>query len=239
MTTTLANAKGIFTDTRKLHVVDFGSGAFAMQFGVALVAADAIRNGQTIDEIHIDSLDLSTDMTSIGEKVWERFALFVENDANLAELNKACNTIDSRINEIRCQPKDNIVRWLSAMHTVYDNEKGDVSRQLQGIQLLFSPDAGFLTTHNSKEHLLPIGSLFSENDYQGKFYRDRDIPSQFGGSVEKTIAWRRSLPDSVLERLHYSDDLDILLIENFSSLKVTWEDQLEESAIHIYHKRQQ
>lgn len=46
MITELVNAKGDFTGTGKLHVVDFGCGALAMQFGVALAAADAIRDGQ-------------------------------------------------------------------------------------------------------------------------------------------------------------------------------------------------
>lgn len=37
---------GALTSTGKLYVYDFGCGALAMQFGVALAAADALRNGQ-------------------------------------------------------------------------------------------------------------------------------------------------------------------------------------------------
>lgn len=43
----------VLTNAGKLHVVDFSCGALAMQFGIDLNAADAIRNGQMIDEIHI------------------------------------------------------------------------------------------------------------------------------------------------------------------------------------------
>lgn len=236
MIITLANAKGIFTETRKLHVVDFGRGTLAMQFGVALAAADAIRDGQIIDEILMDSLDSSTAMINIGMKLWERFKMKVKEDSNLAELNQANNVIDARINEIRCKPKDDTVRWLSAMHAVYDGNKDDVSRWLQGIQLLFSLDAGFLTTHNFKKHLLLAAPLFSENNYKGKFYRDRDVSSQLEGVVEKTTAWRRALRDSTFERSHYPDDLDIGRIKNYLKSNVTWERQLEKASIHIYHK---
>ncbi len=69
MITAIANAKGVFTETGKLHVVDFGSGVLAMQFEVALAAADAIRDEQTIDEILIDSLDSITAMINIGMKL--------------------------------------------------------------------------------------------------------------------------------------------------------------------------
>lgn len=99
---------------------------------------------QTIDEIHIDSLDRSTDRISIGEKVWEWFALLVEDNPNLTELNQACNAINANTRRIRRNPKDGAVRWLSAMHVVYNGGKDDVKRCLQGIPLLFSPDAGFL-----------------------------------------------------------------------------------------------
>ena len=123
------------------------------------------------------------------------------------------------------------------MHVVYDGNKDDVSRWLQGIQLLFSSDAGFLTTHNSKGHLLPTAPLFSENEYKGKFYRGRDVPSQLEGIVEEITTWRRALYDSVLGRFNYPDDLDIGLMKNYLKTSVTWGCQLEKSSVHIYHKR--
>lgn len=36
----MVNAKGVLTDTGNLHVVDFGCGLLAMQFGVVLASAD-------------------------------------------------------------------------------------------------------------------------------------------------------------------------------------------------------
>jgi hypothetical protein len=38
----------MLVDNGKLHVVDFGCGALAMQFGVALAVADALEQGQVI-----------------------------------------------------------------------------------------------------------------------------------------------------------------------------------------------
>ena len=57
----------------KLHVIDFGCGALAMQFGVALAVADALRLGQKISSIRVDSTDSSQEMVDIGIKIWDQF----------------------------------------------------------------------------------------------------------------------------------------------------------------------
>lgn len=56
-----------------------------------------------------------------------------------------------------------------------------------------SPDAGFLTTHNFKEHLLPAAPLFSENNYKGKFYENFLINS---------VAWDRQLKEAAIHIYH-------------------------------------
>lgn len=57
--------------------------------------------------------------------------------------------------------------------------------------------------------------------------------------VEETTDWRRVLCDSILERLHYPDDINVELIKRFLSVSVTWERQVKDAAIYIFHKRQQ
>ena len=74
---------------------------------------------------------------------------------------------------------------------------------------------------------------------RGRFYRDRDVPSQLEGVVEETTAWRRALCDSIFEGSNYPDDIDIGLIEKYLKASVTWGRQLENASVHIYHKRQQ
>ena len=54
--------RAVLTRKGKLHVVDFGCGTLAMQFGVALAAADAIQQGQPLTSIKIDLIDSSQPM---------------------------------------------------------------------------------------------------------------------------------------------------------------------------------
>ena len=53
----------------RLHIVDFGCGALAMQFGVALSMSEAIEEGQSFSKLRIDSIDTSKPMIDIGKKV--------------------------------------------------------------------------------------------------------------------------------------------------------------------------
>ena len=61
--------RAIMTRKGKLHVVDFGCGALAMQFGVALAAADALQQGQTLTSIKIDLIDSSQPMIDFGMEI--------------------------------------------------------------------------------------------------------------------------------------------------------------------------
>ena len=56
-----------------LRIIDFGCGALATQFAVALFAAEAIDTGPSFQEIMIDSFDINQPMIDIGRRVWEQF----------------------------------------------------------------------------------------------------------------------------------------------------------------------
>ena len=56
----------VLTPTGKLHVVDFGCGTLAMQFGIALAAANALQKGQCLTAIRIDLIDSSRAMIDMG-----------------------------------------------------------------------------------------------------------------------------------------------------------------------------
>ena len=83
--------RAVLTRKGKLHVVDFGCGTLAMQFGVALAAADALQRGQTLNSIKIDLIDSSQPMIDFGLKIWSRFKKEVENNERLADLSEACD----------------------------------------------------------------------------------------------------------------------------------------------------
>ena len=79
----LGSSGRMLTNTGRLHVVDFGSGALGMQFGVALAVADALEQGQVISEIRIDSIDTSRPMLDLGRGIWAEFRRLAGKDVRL------------------------------------------------------------------------------------------------------------------------------------------------------------
>ena len=56
-----------------LQVFDFGCGALAMKFGLALAAADTLEEFNSLPRIAINSSDTSGSMLAIGRLMWRHF----------------------------------------------------------------------------------------------------------------------------------------------------------------------
>ena len=168
----------------KLHIVDFGCGSLAMQFGVALALSDAI-NKRSITEIRIDSIDTSQAMIDIGQKMWELFKLRV---SRYPDLYNACEIIMPKYDIERVESaRSSDRRWISAIHSVYDGNKDPVRQSLKNLINRFSPQVGFVSTHDSKESLLSEVLPFY-------FDPDEKKPSpQFNGKLTKITQWRQKL----------------------------------------------
>ena len=145
----------------QLHIVDFGCGALAMQFGVFLAAVDAIERGQPINEIQIDSIDTSEAMIDVGQKIWEQLKREIARSPNLSYLSRACDVIKPRpliireegdIERIGSAPNSNV--WVSAIHAVYDDNKDDVQCSLKSLVDRLAPDICFASTHIASKKLL-------------------------------------------------------------------------------------
>ncbi len=131
----------------KLHIVDFGCGSLAMQFGVALaIAADTI-NKNSITEIRIDSIDTSQAMIDIGRKMWKSFTKLY-NQKLYNHLGPVCEIIKpnyySDIGQVKLAQSSD--RWISAIHAVYDeNEnKDDIKQSLKSLRSCFKNPNGLL-----------------------------------------------------------------------------------------------
>ncbi len=162
-----------------LYVADFGCGSLAMQFGVALAAADAISRGQQLTSIHIDAIDPNKPMTALGESTWNRFVKLVSESVSQNQnhwvscLSSACGMmeyglpghpdVDTITERIRSNPNEE--RWLSALHTVYQTNVGAVKSSLSDLCKTIQPHAGFITTFKQKAHLARIVSPFDEKFY--------------------------------------------------------------------------
>ena len=204
MIKSMINSTGILNE--KLHIVDFGCGSLAMQFGVALALSDTIKK-KSITEIRIDSIDTSQAMIAIGQKMWEWFKL---RAYRYPDLYNACEIITPEYhNDIgQVELAQSSDRWISAIHPVYDENKDPVKQLLKSLRNILDPDVCFVSTHDSKKHLLPeVWPFYNPLDL------DKTVPPslQFNGELKQITRWRRDL-NSTLSQSH-----------GYLNSSVTWE----------------
>ena len=177
----------------KLHIVDFGCGSLAMQFGVALAVAD-MKNKRSITEIRIDSIDTSQAMIDIGKKMWELFTNRYNHLGPVCEIIKP--NYYSNIRQVELAQSSD--RWISAIHSVYDGNKADVKQSLKSLVDRLLPDTCFVSTNSSKESLLsevwPLASTNSKNIAP---------QPQFNGKLTKITDWRRKLNNTLSQSHGY------------------------------------
>ena len=214
----------------RLHVVDFGCGALAMQFGVALAAADALESGQVIKIVRIDSFDQCEPMITLGETLWEAFEERIQTRPTVHELNSVCqmmqcnhyNDAASLNNAVDSLARGD--RWLSAIHTIYEVNELSVRESLNFLKSQLNPDRGFVTTFNYKESLAQsVSPFYGSSEYRQVFGQ---IGQEFVGDLPKIKDYRMHICDHILQRLgtSYGQDgnIDIGLIENYLRTEVTW-----------------
>lgn len=137
--------------TGNLQVVDFGCGALAMQFGVALAVADALEAGENITHVKVDSMDINRPMLFIGRKIWKKFVDIVERDkgGDLRWVRKACRRLQFRLHTRvgTIERVGDADSWLSAIHAVYEENEATVKRDLKSLYDGIAPVAGFMTCY--------------------------------------------------------------------------------------------
>lgn len=190
---------GVLAPTGKLYVYDFGCGALAMQFGVALAAADALRNGQKLDSVYIASSDTSRAMISIGVRIWKQFKSEVRKEPRLHNLSQACTLIKTQfVRHIPDRkPSAEETRWLSAIHATYKSSQGTIKPKLDSLRSGLDPHVGFVTSHIWNSDVVNFVSPFQHND---KYARDPEkvVYRVFEGGLPKITEWRRACSNSLL-----------------------------------------
>lgn len=137
--------------TDKLHVIDFGAGALAGQFSVALSVASFLDQGGKVSEVKVDSIDTSAAILNIGQKAWGIFAADVCKRHQGTSLAKACEMIDAgfethtRYQEVGIL--SNADTWLTAFHSVYQQEpvKTAIKNALLYLYQRHNPVVGVMT----------------------------------------------------------------------------------------------
>ena len=128
-----------------LHVRDFGCGTRAMQFGLALAAADSFEELRTVPRVNIFSEDSSQPMVAIGQRIWATFTGEIASRRKYPTLNALRRVCRSMKFEAHRDNAD--ARWLSALHVAYEGNAPQVKSALADRTLQEQPDLVIVTSH--------------------------------------------------------------------------------------------
>ena len=130
-----------------LQVHDFGCGELAMQFGLALAAADTLKEGGNIPDIVIFSGDSSDFMAQFGWRLWDRFVNEIADSNEYPALDVlrgvcAAMRFDDGL-------RHNATQWLTVLHVAYAENASEVKRVLEDRVKKRKTDLILVTTHPS------------------------------------------------------------------------------------------
>ena len=178
-----------------LYLLDFGCGTLAMQFGLALAIAD-LRGEQSVKSVRVKPIDSSDPMVRLGEKAWDKFGELAGENAELAALSDAMNSITRADGPPVCEEE----RWLSAMHVVYCKNKDKVKEALALQEKRISPHVGFITYHDdpqSRSLARSVSPFGNERVYSRHLNLQRVNPI-FNDGLPEVTQWRWGVKELVL-----------------------------------------
>ena len=164
---------------KKLQVVDFGAGALATQFGVAIAIAEQERRICA----YVDSIDDSDEMLDLGNKVWLRFKRDVSIHHNV---HSACQrTKRRRRTSESVERLRKSHRILTAFHAVYDESEEEVLDDLGNLgQVLRTTDC-IIATHEYKSDTARRVAPFPMEKLS--------VDPEFGGPVQDVTSVRKEI----------------------------------------------
>ena len=220
----------ILSGRGSLEVFDFGCGALAMQFGLALAAADALQKGQTPLPVSITSEDTSEPMKQIGWRMWERFVdeISVEEEyPELDALRQVCR--EMRFDN---QRGSSTIRWLAVLHVAYRENVSEVKNEIDSRVENQKPDLVLVTTHPEN-----TSWAFSPDDlgYQGCRFDLGGESYALRGNFCKATDFRRRLYNDFKDKFSL---LDSIVPAYLTYLPTAWVTRDEvKSACLLYTRR--
>ena len=229
----------------RAHFIDFGCGSLAMQFAVAIAAADYISQGGVPGEIRIDSYDPKPEMIKVGKRIWDEF---VRRMKRHCPGHPICQVFDL----IQCETHDDLdtlpkatdamdaPRFLSAIHAVYKTTKGPVKDALESLVSEYNP-VGFLFTtqgHKTNWDLLHSASPIGEGaDYARIriFNPNLELEARFDGELDALTNRRKWIRDSLIAKQTLPPGTGI--VSGFLGSAVEWRWPNPDPAILLYLRK--
>lgn len=225
----------LLTGEGNLQVADFGCGALAMQFGLALAATRTISAHGVCPEITVESKDSSDSMVSLGRETWRRFVQEIGDTykyPQLEDLRQACDAIRTKVQT----QTPATTRWLTALHVAYEENAGEVGEAMDEVAAQWKPEVILVTARQIAEdwaYSPRPDAGYSESTVT----LEADVVEAVGGSLEATTAFRLGLHYS------YSDKIDRLAkshreesISYFLLNQVRWNPTNFESVCNLYER---
>lgn len=201
-----------------LHVGDFGCGTLAMQFGLALAAADSVAQLRTVPRVNIFSEDSSQPMIAIGRRIWETFTSEIASRRKYPTLNALRRVCRSMTFEAH---RDNVEsRWLSALHVAYEGNAPQVKSTLADRTRQERLDLVIVTSHprNALHAFRPQSYEYSD---ESQTFRGAEFSLK--GDFRRISEFRSQVYDTSEGQLRLlSDDADRFVRNYLKRYPTSW-----------------
>ena len=202
-----------------LQVVDFGAGTSAMYTGLVFYVAELIQLGHQIGPVVVQSIEPSASMRELASVFDLRFQSAVKRmqrskATEFRAIGRALELVDHSIHADRSMiEKSGKNRWLSALHTVYEDDpkSKEIKSSLAKLNHRLAPTEGLMTfnEHKRKEAstIAPFNGTHCDLDSVARL-RDRRLNELDG--VCRDIRFVR-YPDKPFTRQVYATTMDAVI----------------------------
>ena len=231
------SANPISANGGDLRVVDFGAGEFAMQFGLALAAAEVHLDGKQCPRIGICNVEPSSAMWTTGRSLWEECLSEVRSEEQelpqLTSLRYGFRRLEFRTDVIT--PK---FRWLTVLHVAYKDSYTKIKLELDELVAAENPDAVLVTSNPGANNWAYV----PPNDVYSKVDSKVVVPSDlfFEGKYFKSCTeFRRKLfQEFFVPTPPEINEDDFGLVKSFLNSPTTWDNDGHFSAEYsVYTKK--
>lgn len=212
------------------HVIDYGCGAWAVQFALAMALAE-MRNPR-VSGIGVHGIEPAKPMREIGTKLWKKMMRVLNerksNHSFIASLHNAMQSVgrasrpyatrEGAVAALQAATRATDAYWLTAVHAVYGTNQADLKDLLDSLDKRKAPELALVTffrpgnSHESRAG----GRLHWTSFFRALGFTEAQPDVVWTGEFARTTRWRKSLS----ERLSGLDWRKKLLLTKYP---VTWD----------------